>query len=290
MTLSMTGYGKSICEYGNKKIAVEIRSLNSKQLDLSIRIPGIYKEKEAEIRNEITRRVIRGKVEVSISFEQMAEARAAVINTEMVKTYMQQIQQVASDLQISLTEQSLVAALRLPDTLNTDVEEISELEFQTLTTCLNEAMDAFMRFRKQEGEALERDIIQRIELIARLLTEIEPFEKGRIERIRERLDKNLSEWVGKESIDSNRLEQEIIFYLEKLDVTEEKVRLTNHCKYFTETLREESAGKKLGFIVQEIGREINTIGSKANDYDIQKRVVMMKDELEKVKEQLMNVL
>jgi uncharacterized protein (TIGR00255 family) len=290
MILSMTGYGKAVTEYGSKKISVELRSLNSKQLDLMVRIPNFYKECEVDLRNEITRRVMRGKTELNISVEELHPEKSATLNKTLVKTYYEQMKEIADELNIETTENLFVAALRMPDTLNTEASVLEEGEVKALIACLDKGLQAFESFRKQEGEALAKDLMKRNDLIKNILSEIGPFEVARIGRIRERIGNNLIEFIGKEGIDTNRLEQEIIFYLEKLDITEEKVRLANHCRYFDETVKEEQPGRKLSFIAQEMGREINTIGSKSNDYEMQRRVVMMKDELEKIKEQLNNVL
>ncbi len=290
MILSMTGYGKAVTEFGLKKISVEIRSLNSKQLDLTLRLPSFYKERDAEIRNEITRRIARGKTEVVISVEEQASDKSNSINRTLVKSYYEQIKSIATELGVETSEEVLLAALRMPDTMSAEPAVLTDEEVEVLLVCVNNALTAFESFRKQEGEALFADLTKRCELILTKLNELKPFEVSRIERIRERIGNNLTEFIGKEGIDTNRLEQEIIFYLEKLDITEEKVRLRNHCQYFQETAKEEQPGRKLSFIAQEMGREINTIGSKANDYDMQRRVVMMKDELEKIKEQLNNVL
>jgi uncharacterized protein (TIGR00255 family) len=286
----MTGYGKAVTEYGSKKISVEIRSLNSKQLDLMVRIPNFYKECEIDLRNEITRRVMRGKTELNITVEELHPEKSATLNKTLVKAYYEQMNEIASELNIETSENLFVAAIRMPDTLNTEASVLEEDEVKTLMACLNKALLAFESFRKQEGEALAKDLLKRSDLIKTILSEIAPFEVARIERIRERIGNNLAEFIGKEGIDTNRLEQEIIFYLEKLDITEEKVRLANHCRYFVETAGEDQPGRKLSFIAQEMGREINTIGSKSNDYEMQRRVVLMKDELEKIKEQLNNVL
>jgi uncharacterized protein (TIGR00255 family) len=286
----MTGYGKAVTEFGLKKISVEIRSLNSKQLDLTLRVPSFYKERDAEIRNEVSRRILRGKTEVVISFEEQSTDKSNCINSSLVKTYYEQIKSIASDLGLSTGEETLLAALRMPDTMSAEPAVLTDEEVAVLLACVNDALTAFEAFRKQEGEALFADLNKRCELILSKLNELKPFETARIDRIRERIGNNLTEFIGKEGIDTNRLEQEIIFYLEKLDITEEKVRLRNHCQYFQETVKEDQPGRKLSFIAQEMGREINTIGSKSNDYEMQRRVVMMKDELEKIKEQLNNVL
>lgn len=287
----MTGFGKASCVFKSKNITVELRSVNSKQLDINTRMPGFYKEKELEIRNEISKQVERGKVDFYITVEQSESDRPAQINQGIVKEYFNQLKAIAEDLNLPINEQLLLTTLRLPETLKTETQSLSNEEWTSLLACIQQALASFVSFRMQEGSVLATDIKKRVELIETNLNSIKPFEKPRIERIRERLEKNMNEFLPAASIDANRLEQEIIYFLEKLDITEEKVRLRNHCEYFLKTMQEEvSTGRKLGFIAQEMGREINTIGSKANDSDIQKMVVMMKDELEKIKEQLMNVL
>jgi uncharacterized protein (TIGR00255 family) len=290
MIYSMTGYGKNTTEFGNKKINIEIRSLNSKQLDFSLRIPSYYKEKESEIRAEISKRIIRGKVELFVTVEEPASEKGVQINKELIKNYYNQFSELARELGVQTSEDIYIAALRMPDAISTDAKGISDEEYAALINAVSLAVDGLDAFRKQEGDALLKDLLLRVSLIEKYLEEVTPFEQGRTVKIRERIAKNLDDMVGKENVDLNRLEQELIFYIEKLDITEEKVRLRNHCVYFRETVGEEQAGKKLSFIAQEMGREINTIGSKANDSDIQRRVVMMKDELEKIKEQINNVL
>lgn len=290
MLVSMTGYGKSVCELGNKKLTIEIRSLNSKQLDLNTRIPGFYKEKELDIRNLISRDLQRGKIEFNLYAELNGLENSNVINKNVVKAYYQQLKEINQELGID-TGDILSTILRLPDTLKTEREELDEQEWNRVLPAITQAMTATMDYRIQEGKALELDIASRIGIIESLLTEVEPLEKPRIDRIKSRIGNSLAEFIDAEHIDKNRLEQELIFYIEKLDITEEKVRLANHCQYFIETMKEnEQVGKKLGFIAQEIGREINTLGSKANDSDMQKLVIKMKDELEKIKEQLLNIL
>lgn len=291
MLKSMTGYGKATCLYKNKAVTIELRAVNSKQLDISTRMPGFYKEKDIEMRNEISRVCERGKIDLLLNVEQTEISEQLQINTPVVKAYFSQIKNLAIEMNVPVSEQLLLSVLRMPDTMKANQPTLDDEESNALMTCLKDALSAFTAFRQQEGQALAGDIIDRVKLVESLLIEIEPFEKGRIEKVRERLQRNLSEFVPAESIDANRFEQEIIYFLEKLDITEEKVRLRNHCSYFVETIKESnSPGRKLGFIAQEMGREINTIGSKANDSDIQKYVVQMKDELEKIKEQLLNVL
>jgi uncharacterized protein (TIGR00255 family) len=286
----MTGYGKVSAQSGTKTITLEIRSLNSKQIDINTRMPLIYKDREMEIRNVIVKKIQRGKTDMFLTVEDSRADSAVAINQPVVKSYLKQIQQIAGEMNIPISEALLATALRLPDTLKTDSSLIPEDEWKVVLKCLNDSLEQFDKFRCQEGAALEKDFKSRIGLIEKTMDEIKKFEEQRIVKVKERLQKALTELMNNESFDKNRLEQELIFYLEKLDITEEKVRLKNHCEYFYKTMKEENPGRKLGFISQEIGREINTIGSKANDSDIQKLVVVMKDELEKVKEQLLNVL
>ena len=291
MIKSMTGYGKAECELKDRKVVIEIKSLNSKNFDLYTKIPGIYREKELEIRNIISKKLLRGKVEFVLYYEITDENKATTINSGVVKNYIHQLRTIADDLKLETSEQLLQMAIRLPDTLNVEREEIEEKEWTVITQAIEEALDKLDEFRSQEGRYLKDDIEQRIKIIVEKKNEITPFEVDRTEKIKEKLKDSLNKTFDEKDYDKNRFEQELIYYLEKLDITEEKVRLTNHCNYFIEMLNEpESNGKKLGFISQEIGREINTIGSKANDSDIQKLVVLMKDELEKIKEQMLNIL
>jgi len=291
MIVSMTGFGKAVCELEAKKITIEIKSLNSKQLDVYSRIPGFYKEKEIEIRNIISKKIIRGKVDFGMYAEITGIENGSIINTELVKAYFKQLSDISDSLNIDNKNELLSIVMRMPDILRTERSELDEEEWKIVRKSIDSAIDDLIEFRKQEGVALEIDIKERINNILTLLKQIEPFEKQRLSHTKERLRNNLKELASSDEIDENRFEQELIFYLEKLDITEEKVRLTNHCEYFIKTLKsEDSIGKKLGFISQEMGREINTLGSKANDSDMQKLVILMKDELEKIKEQLLNVL
>jgi uncharacterized protein (TIGR00255 family) len=290
MIKSMTGFGKAECELKDRKIIIEIKSLNSKNLDIYTKIPGIYREKELEIRNTISKVLLRGKVEIVLYYEIAEGNKATSINPDVVKNYYNQLKSIASDLNIETSEQLLQIATRLPDTLNTERDEIDKNDWTKIIETVVDALNQLDNFRTQEGEFLQKDIVQRINTIDKYKEEITPFEINRTEKIRTKLMESLSN-LSDQEIDKNRFEQELIYYLEKLDITEEKVRLTNHCNYFIEMINEpESNGKKLGFISQEIGREINTIGSKANDSDIQKFVILMKDELEKIKEQMLNIL
>lgn len=287
----MTGYGIASFDSGSTKYTVEIKSLNSKFLELSLRLPKIFSEKEFQLRNECSKQIERGKVNLSINVEQANSAvKAAGIDTELLKHYYEQLKTVSRDLN-EPTNNLLQLALGLPEVVKYDEETVSEEEWKVVEKTFQQAMAAFQQFRSDEGNVLEQDVKYRIDIILQNLKLIEVEEPNRIPVIRERLNQFLSEAVGRESIDQNRFEQELIYYIDKLDITEEKIRLKSHCDYFMDTLKNADAnGKKLGFISQEIGREINTLGSKANDANIQKLVVGMKEELEKIKEQLLNVL
>ena len=290
MIKSMTGYGRACGFAGEKKMIIDIRYWNSKQFDLNIKIPQIYREKESEIRNEISRNIQRGKVDFSIILEQESGEKAASMNKNLVKNYFEQIKEIGKDLNLEPSEGMLYAALRMPETMNTGSNDLDEKEWNDVWKGIQECLVKFNTFRDQEGLALEKDIHGRIGIIEQNMEKISFYDESRINNIKDRIKKNLVDFIGEENIDKNRFEQELIYYLEKFDINEERVRLKNHCRYFYDTLKEENPGKKLGFISQEIGREINTIGSKANDHEIQHLVVMMKDELEKIKEQLMNIL
>ena len=288
MIQSMTGFGKSIVELPGKKITIELKSLNSKNLDLNARMPSQYRERELDLRGKIAKSLSRGKVDFSLYVEITGEATTASVNAAVVKKYIQQLKEIPSTG--SADEASLLEiAMRLPDTLKTEREEIDESEFNAIDQGLEEALAEINDFRNAEGKALEKDFILRIETLQQLLQEVIEIDPQRIDAVKERLQKGIEEL--KENVDENRFEQELVYYIEKYDITEEKTRLENHLSYFTETLNSsDSNGKKLGFIGQEIGREINTIGSKSNFAPMQKLVVQMKDELEKIKEQLLNVL
>ncbi len=291
MIQSMTGFGKATCEYGNKKIVVEIKSLNSKQLDVSTRISGLYREKDIEIRNEISQRLERGKIDLSLYIDNSGKESVTQINQSVVESYYQQIKTLSENIGIEVPGNWFEVLLRLPDTMKTETVELDENEWIEIKKTIAEAIDQLTSFRIQEGKSLETVFNERIANIGQLLLETAPFEAERVEKIKTRLEENLQALSEKIDYDKNRLEQELIFYIEKLDVNEEKVRLRNHLDYFMETMQhEKSPGKKLGFIVQEIGREINTLGSKANNSDMQKIVVLMKDHLEQIKEQVLNVL
>lgn len=285
MIQSMTGYGKSILELPSKKITIEIKSLNSKGLDLNARVPSSYREKELVLRDYIAKSLTRGKVDFNLYVEVTGEATSSVINEVVVKEYMRQMKNIVAGDETEL----LKMAVRMPDALKTERDEIDEGEFKDIMKGVDEALEAINTYRSDEGKVLEEDFKDRIKTISTLLNEVMKIDPERIEQVREKLQKAVSEL--KETVDANRFEQELIYYLEKYDITEEKVRLENHLKYFVETLNSsDSNGKKLGFITQEIGREINTIGSKANYAPMQQLVVQMKDELEKIKEQSLNVL
>lgn len=287
----MTGFGKAEFEVNNKKITIEIKSLNSKQIDINTRIPALYREKDITLRKELSDALVRGKVDLNIYMENLGDDSNSKINEPILKSYFQQLSKVSSDLNLAIDHSTLQAAIRLPDVVKTEYETLDEKEWNVILQNVRKALSNIEEFRVQEGNALLTDIEGNIKSIDDLLKKIEPFEAKRIETIKQRLKDNLESLKLNGSVDKNRFEQELIFYLERLDINEEKVRLANHCSYFLETIDlPESAGKKLGFISQEIGREINTIGSKANDTDIQRIVVKMKDHLERVKEQLLNVL
>lgn len=287
----MTGYGIASFDSGSSKYTVEIKSLNSKFLELSLRLPKIFSEKEFQLRNECSKQIDRGKVNLSINVEQAnSTTKAAGIDTELLKNYYEQLKAVSAELNEPATN-LLQLALGLPEVVKYDEETVSEEEWKIVEKTFQQAMAAFQQFISDEGNVLEQDIKHRIGIILQNLKLVEVEEPKRIPVIRERLNQFLSEAAGREGIDQNRFEQELIYYIDKLDITEEKIRLKSHCDYFIETLKNADAnGKKLGFISQEIGREINTLGSKANDANMQKLVVGMKEELEKIKEQLLNVL
>lgn len=293
MIRSMTGFGKSECDLADKKITIELRSLNSRQLDVNLKIPSIYRDKETILRNEIALHLNRGKVDLTIHFDQTSAGFMSRINTPVVTKYAKQLQETGRELGIKESDplEMLKMAMRLPDTITNEKTEADENEWILVFSSFLTALEQINKFRIQEGDAMHADLINRINTIEQLLSDVDQFETSRVEIIRKRLQQNLNEFFSNNSVDRNRFEQEIIFYLEKLDITEEKVRLKNHIEYFRETLgSDEPGGKKLGFISQEMGREINTIGSKANDFNIQKIVVQMKDELEKIKEQSLNLL
>ncbi len=287
----MTGYGKTVVTYKEKKIHVEVKSLNSKSLDLSTRISPLYREKEMEIRQKIAKALVRGKIDFSIWIEKEAGTDATPINTLLVENYYKQIKEIAEKTGIPEPADWFYTLLRLPDvTTKTDVEVLDDDEWEVACSAVDEALNQLVEFRKQEGAALEKKFLAIIDTIAQLLADIEPYEKSRVEKIRARIIDGLSA-IPEVEYDKNRMEQELIYYIEKLDISEEKQRLANHLEYFRQTMAEEqSQGKKLGFIAQEMGREINTTGSKSNQAEMQNIVVRMKDQLEQIKEQVLNVL
>ena len=292
MIQSMTGYGKAVVTFKEKKINVEIKSLNSKALDLSTRIAPLYREKEMEIRQTVAKSLERGKVDFAIWIEKDAVVDAAPINTALVENYYKQIKAISAQTGIPEPTDWYATLLSLPDvTTKTDTEELTDEEWTVASQVIGQAIDALVAFHKQEGAALQQKFNEKVDNIEHLLSQIEPYEKSRIEKIRQNIIKGL-EQIPSADYDKNRLEQELIYYIEKLDISEEKQRLTNHLKYFRETMNEEGhgVGKKLGFIAQEMGREINTTGSKSNQAEMQNIVVKMKDELEQIKEQVLNAL
>jgi conserved hypothetical protein TIGR00255 len=287
----MTGYGKAVVVYKGKKINVEIKSLNSKQLDLMTRIAPLYREKEMEIRQIVAEKLLRGKVEMSVWIEKDASAEATPVNTALMDNYYQQLKVFADEHGLTGGMDWMQTLVRMPDVLTkTEVEELEEEEWAVARAGVVEAVQHLVDFRTQEGAALEKKFAEKIDNIERLLASIEPYEKSRVEKIRARILDGLKQ-IPEAEYDKNRLEQELIYYIEKLDISEEKQRLTNHLKYFRETMADKAGqGKKLGFIAQEMGREINTTGSKSNQAEMQNIVVMMKDELEQIKEQVLNAL
>lgn len=292
MILSMTGYGKAVVAYKEKKINVEVKSLNSKSLDLSARIAPLYREKEMEIRRLLAQKLERGKVDFSLWVEKESTVDATPINAALVENYYKQIKAISASTGIPEPEDWFTTLLRLPDvTAKTEVEVLDDEEWEVAQQAINEAIEKLTEFRKQEGAALQKKFTEKINNIANLLKSIEPFEKSRVPKIREKIIDGLKQ-IPEVDYDKNRLEQELIYYIEKLDINEEKQRLTNHLKYFHETMKESGhgVGKKLGFIAQEMGREINTTGSKSNQAEMQNIVVKMKDELEQIKEQVLNAL
>lgn len=286
----MTGYGKAVAELPNKKITVEIKSLNSKQFDLFIRLPSTYREKEIGLRNSLARRLVRGKVDFSMNVEVIAKDVTSKIDHNVVNQYYREIMGLAVELNIPQPEEWFTVLLRLPDVMKQEQEELSDEEWNVIEQAVDRAVDDVIAFRRQEGKMLAKVLTSNISSIRLLLAATEPFEEERIEKVKNRIREGLNGLEGVD-YDKNRFEQEMIYYIEKLDLNEEKNRLAHHLDYFTATLNEnESQGKKLGFIAQEIGREINTLGSKSNQSDMQRIVVQMKDELEQMKEQILNVL
>ena len=292
MLLSMTGYGKAVAKYEDKTIHVEVKALNSKALDCSTRIAPIYREKEMEIRKSIQESAVRGKIDFSIWIEKEVAGDAQQVNVPLLKSYYTQLQEAAKELDVEISD-VLPILMRMPDVVSRqEIEELSDEEWSVASAAIDEALQGLHDFRQQEGEALQKKFEEKLDNIARLMGEIEPYEQSRVEKIRQRLVENLKA-IPDVEYDKNRLEQELIYYIEKLDISEEKQRLTNHLKYFSDTMNEDipqGQGKKLGFIAQEMGREINTTGSKSNNAEMQNIVVQMKDELEQIKEQVLNAL
>ena len=290
MIKSMTGFGKGEAVVGDKKFRVELRSLNSKQLDLSIKIPSKYRAAEAEVRSIVTRELQRGKVDCFVSFEAAVAETSSHINREAFKAYAEELRHVSAEGGLTISDDALLrSVLRMPDVVTNEEREVSDDELKAILEATAMAAEELNKFRVQEGAILIADLLKRIDLIEQYRHEVEPFEGARVEVIKTRIRENIEKLQLE--VDNNRLEQEMIFYIEKLDITEEKVRLDNHCNYFKEVAaQEEAPGRKLGFIAQELGREINTMGSKSNEANMQRLVVKMKDELEKIKEQVLNIL
>ncbi|MCD6067367.1 MAG: YicC family protein [Bacteroidetes bacterium] len=289
MMQSMTGFGKAGKELPNLTIQVEIKSLNSKGMDLNMRLPSVYREKELELRSEISKLLERGKVDVSVNIESKTEESAVKINNQLALNYYNQLKELA--VLLKEDDRSLMGeVLKMPDVVKNEKKELDEEEWKAIKEALYAAIKDLQKFRKEEGSSIQSDFTKQLNSILDKLQQIEAHDPKRIENIKGRISKNLAEYIPSASVDQNRYEQELIYYIEKIDINEEKVRLKTHCNYFLTTMTEPASGRKLNFIAQEIGREINTIGSKANDADIQKLVVLMKDELEKIKEQTNNVL
>jgi uncharacterized protein (TIGR00255 family) len=290
MIHSMTGFGKAVKELKEKRVIAEIRSVNSKQFDLSLRVPNIYKEKETELRLWLASRLERGKVDLTLNIEHSAGQSNVTFDKELAALYLNELKAFVEEQKIPQPDY-LSAITRMPEVIKASSDTLDEEEWKEIMKCIEEAVQKIIDFRTHEGKILEQDYIMRIGHILEGLSKVAPYEKQRITSIKDRMHKNLSDFMEGEEIDKNRFEQELFYYLEKLDITEEKLRLKKHCDYFLHTLAEDGFhGKKLNFVTQEIGREINTLGSKANDAEIQKIVVGMKDELEKIKEQLLNIL
>jgi uncharacterized protein (TIGR00255 family) len=292
MLLSMTGYGRAIRTFDDKSVSIEVRALNSKMTDIRFKMPFTYKEKEIELRRILTDQAERGKIDVAINVKSLSGEDDFVLNHDLFRRYHKELNSLATELKIKSNDM-LGAILRLPNVVGTDDEGVPETQWEATQSALAEALENFKKYRLQEGAAMEKDLRLRVVNIASLLKETAPFEVERIVKLRARLRQNLEEFMSKENVDENRFEQEVLFYLEKIDITEEKVRLGQHCVYFTEILDDKkstSKGRTLNFVAQEIGREINTLGSKAYSSDIQHLVVQMKDELEKMKEQVANLV
>ena len=292
MIKSMTGYGKHIVQLPKGKVVIEIRSLNSKQLDINLRMPNIYKSKEIEIRNMAKKSLERGKIDISINVDSFNIGKNTFINKDVVNKYFTQMEDVYKTLDVEPNKNDIMNnIMKFPDILQSKDEELDENDWILIRKGIELALEKINDFRIQEGAAIIKDILDRVNNIKNSLAQVPQYEEQRVPTVKQRLLDKMNEWCDVKNIDEHRLEQEIVYYLEKLDITEEKVRLSNHCNYFFETVEKDNApGRKLGFISQEMGREINTMGSKANNHDIQKLVVLMKDELEKIKEQSLNIL
>jgi uncharacterized protein (TIGR00255 family) len=290
MIRSMTGFGSAVSEVDNKIITAEVRSVNSKFLDLNLRLPSNYKDKELELRNELSKELERGKIDITVTIEYSDDSTKVSINKDLIKAYFDELKSLDADYKISSSDY-LNIIMRFPEVFNVEKREVDEKEWEQIKAVIYKAKQAYQLFRDDEGKVLEKDLKDRINTISKLFSGVEKLEGPRTEAVRKRLNVSLEEFINANNIDRNRLEQEMIYYIEKNDISEEKTRLKSHCDYFISSINEPASnGKKLSFISQEIGREINTIGSKANDAGIQKLVVEMKDELEKIKEQLMNVI
>ena len=291
MIRSMSGFGKTEFEVGTKKITLEIKSLNSKQLDINTRVPSMYREKDLEIRRLISEMLIRGKVDFAIYLDNLGTESTSRVNAAIIKDYFKQLKAIHKELGLEISENIMQSIMRLPETVKMVYDELDETEWLVVRENLIKTLENLNTFRDQEGLALKVDIDANIANILDLLNQVEPFETQRMENVKTKIKESLDTLQLNGSLDKNRFEQELIYYMEKLDINEEKVRLANHCSYFTETMNEDDpSGRKLGFIAQEIGREINTLGSKANESNLQRIVVQMKDNLEKIKEQVLNVL
>ena len=290
MTHSLTGFGKSEVTIGHLHVNIEIRSLNSKFLDINLKIPTVFKEIDSSLRTIIKNDLTRGKVELSIHYEKINSSSRITINKEQLKNYYSQLKEISTELNNQNDKDFMGYALKLPEVIQHQKETIDKQSNETLIIAVKEACEDLNSFRKKEGESLQKELLNYVNSILGNLTKIDPFEKERLPKVKQKLFRSVEELNLKSQIDEKRLEQELIYYAEKLDLTEEKIRLKEHCSYFLETLKEKNSGKKLGFITQEMGREINTLGSKANHLSIQKIVVEMKDELEKIKEQVLNIL
>jgi len=291
MLLSMTGFGRATSTINDRTITVEIRSLNSKFTDVRFKMPQAYKEKEHVLRKLIVDKAQRGKIDVTIDLKSLNGDGEYALNQALFTKYYKELHQLSNELAMPQAD-IMQAILRIPNVVSSAQDAVDDSEWQSVLDTINIALDNFTSFRLEEGSAMEKDCRLRIESITGLLSELEPLESERVTKLRQRINKHMEEYVGKDNIDANRFEQEILYYLEKMDITEEKVRLTQHCKYFMEVLdsKDTIKGRKISFISQEMGREINTLGSKANSSDIQRSVVKMKDELEKIKEQILNTI